>query len=109
MNRIITVQIWASICGQDHLLKQFTQSADELVYFIHRIYAPNVGISEIKQALLNATCKQGVEWMGGHQIGIQILSIAPLWPYPAPTVKPKFLDDKPWPPRNAKGQFVRQS
>ena len=70
----VSVNIWGFLFGQDVKVKTLRGSLEEVVDQIHDM-SPVKDRGAICEALNKAVWAEDPQWLGGHQVGLEVLSV----------------------------------
>ena len=72
--KTVSVSIWGFLFGQDVKVKTLRGSLEEVVEQIHDM-SPVKDRGAICEALNKAVWSEEPQWLGGHQVGLEVLSV----------------------------------
>jgi hypothetical protein len=70
----IQVNLWGFVFGQDVLVKQIEGTFEEVLGTLQEL-SPLKDTGAIRLAMNQSVWADGVQWIGGHQVGIEVLSV----------------------------------
>jgi hypothetical protein len=69
------MNLWGFVFGQDVKVKMLKGSLEEVLSEI-RDLSPVKDLGVIRESLNKAVWSEEVQWLGGHQVGLEVLSVA---------------------------------
>jgi hypothetical protein len=72
--KVVTVNVWGQLFGTDTKGPTIRGSKEELVDKIQKL-SPCKDKGAIMDALSRAVWAPGIEWAGGHQCGVEVVSV----------------------------------
>lgn len=72
--KVVTVKVWGQLFGKDTQGPTLKGSKEELVDKIQKL-SPCKDKGDIMAALGRAVWSPGIEWAGGHQCGVEVVSV----------------------------------